>query len=351
MRVPLGPSLALASAVLFGASTPLAKLLLAEIDPWLLAGLLYAAAGIGLAVAQGIRWLAGGSGQRGGTLRGPERAWLLAAIAAGGVVGPVLLMVGLSRTPAAGAALLLSLEGVMTAVLAWVVFGENVDRRIALGMVAITGGAVVLAWQGATSFGGLLGPVAIAGACLAWAVDNNLTRKIALADPVRIAGLKGCCAGAVNVLIALGMGARWPDGGALLGAAVVGVTGYGVSLVLFVLALRSLGTARTAAYFSLAPFFGAAVAVLALGEPMTAQLAVAAACMAVGAWLHLTEHHEHPHRHEAIAHDHRHVHDEHHQHDHAGPASGTGAHSHAHAHRPLIHRHPHYPDAHHRHRH
>src|SRR5262245_21510642 len=171
MTVPFGAILALLSAALFGASTPLAKLLLDEIDPWLLAGLLYAAAGTGLALLQGVRWLAGGTRGRDGGLRPREWGWLLAAIAAGGVVGPVLLMSGLSRTPATGAALLLNLEGVMTALLAWFVFGENVDRRIAVGLAAITAGAVVLSWQRSSSFGGLLGPLAIAGACLAWAID------------------------------------------------------------------------------------------------------------------------------------------------------------------------------------
>ena len=351
MRVPLGAILALLSAALFGASTPLAKALLNEIDPWLLAGLLYAAAGIGLAFLQGIRWVAGGTGRTEAPLRGREWVWLLAAIVAGGVVGPVLLMSGLSRTPAAGAALLLNLEGVMTALLAWFVFGENVDRRIALGMAAITAGAMVLSWQGVAPLGGALGPLAIAGACLAWAIDNNLTRKVSLTDPVRIALLKGCSAGTVNVLIALALGARWPHPSALAGAALVGLAGYGVSLVLFVVALRSLGTARTAAYFSLAPFFGAAVAVLVLGERVTVQLLVAAGCMAVGAWLHLTEHHEHGHPHELVVHEHRHVHDEHHQHDHVDTEPGEEPHSHAHGHAPLAHLHPHFPDAHHRHGH
>jgi drug/metabolite transporter (DMT)-like permease len=349
--LPRGAILALLSAALFGASTPLAKALLDEIDPWLLAGLMYTSAGIGLALLQGARWIVGGARQMGATLRGREWAWLVAAIATGGAIGPVLLMSGLSRTPAAGAALLLNLEGVMTALLAWFIFRENFDRRIALGMAAITAGAIVLSWQGLTPLGGALGPLLVAGACLAWAIDNNLTRKISLTDPVRIALLKGCSAGAVNVLIALGLGARWPRSGALAGAAVVGLAGYGVSLVLFVVALRALGTARTGAYFSLAPFFGAAVAVLALGEPVTIRLLVAAGCMGVGTWLHLTEHHDHTHEHEPMVHEHRHVHDEHHQHDHVGTGSTREPHSHVHRHAPVSHRHPHFPDAHHRHGH
>jgi drug/metabolite transporter (DMT)-like permease len=351
MRAPRGAILALASALLFGASTPLAKALLDETDPWLLAGLLYLGAGLGLGLLHGVGRVARGVGPGEAALRGSEWAWLLAAVAAGGVLGPILLMSGLSRTPAAGASLLLTLEGVMTALLAWFAFGEHVDRRIALGMAAITAGAVALSWQGGSSLGGLLGPLAIAGACLAWAVDNNLSRAISLADPIRIATLKGCVAGAVNTLIALGLGASWPRPGVLAGAAIVGFAGYGVSLVLFVHALRALGTARTAAYFALAPFVGASVAVIALGERVTAQLIVAAACMAAGAWLHLSERHGHAHRHGATAHEHRHIHDAHHQHVHAGHEPPGAPHSHRHDHALLVHRHPHFPDAHHRHGH
>jgi drug/metabolite transporter (DMT)-like permease len=351
MSAPFGPMVALLSAALFGASTPLAKVLLNDIDPWLLAGLLYAAAGIGLAVLQGVRRLLGGGAQGEAAPRGRDWLWLLAAIVVGGVISPVLLMNGLRLTPAAGAALLLNLEGVLTGLLAWFVFGENFDRRIALGMAAITAGAIVLSWQGVAPLGGVLGPLAIGGACLGWAVDNNLTRKVSLTDPVRIALLKGCSAGAVNVLIALALGASWPSPSALAGAAVVGVAGYGASLVLFVVALRWLGTARTGAYFSLAPFFGATVAVLVLGERVTLQLLVAAACMAIGAWLHLTEQHEHAHSHASIVHEHRHTHDEHHQHDHAEADLGREPHSHAHTHARALHWHPHFPDAHHRHGH
>jgi drug/metabolite transporter (DMT)-like permease len=239
----------------------------------------------------------------------------------------------------------------MTALLAWLIFGEHIGRRVAAGMAAITAGSVALSWQGEAALGGFLGPLAIAGACLAWAIDNNIARTLSLTDPVRIALLKGCVAGAVNVLIALGLGARWPGPAALAGAGVVGFAGYGVSLVLFVHALRLLGTARTAAYFSLAPFLGASVAVVALGEPVTAQLLAAAAGMGFGAWLHLSERHGHAHPHEAMVHEHRHVHDAHHEHGHAGGEPAGAAHSHPHAHALLVHRHPHFPDAHHRHGH
>ena len=345
-----GAGLALLSAFLFGVSTPLAKLLLREIDPWMLAGLLYLGSGLGLLIVKTVvRSL--GSGHNEAALQGGGWFWLSLATLCGGVTGPVLLMVGLAHTPATTAALLLNLEGVLTAVLAWFVFRENFDRRIALGMAAIVAGGVVLTLGGSLSISAVLGPLLIAGACLAWGIDNNLTRKISLADPVQIALLKGCVAGVVNVGIAFGFGSTLPPLGPLSAAVAVGFAGYGVSLVLFVVALRYIGTARTGAYFSLAPFFGGLIAVLVLREPVTAQLVGAGLLMALGVWLHLTERHEHEHSHEELAHEHRHVHDQHHQHSHDGGEPPGEPHSHWHVHAHLRHSHAHFPDIHHRHEH
>jgi drug/metabolite transporter (DMT)-like permease len=343
---------ALASAALFGASTPMAKIFVGAIDPWMLAALLYLGSGIGLAVIlAGLRLGRASATPVEAPLSGTGWLWLGGAILAGGVIGPVLLMVGLTRTPAASASLLLNLEGVLTALLAWFVFRENFDRRIALGMVAIAAGAAVLSWQGRLSFDTLAGPLAIIGACLAWAVDNNLTRRVSLSDPMQIAMLKGLIAGSVNLVLALSLGASVPAAGALLGAGLVGLLGYGMSLVLFVIALRHLGTARTGAYYSTAPFVGALIAVLALGEPATVQLILAAGLMGVGVWLHLTERHEHDHEHAPIEHEHSHRHDAHHRHAHGADDPPGEPHTHRHVHVALRHRHPHYPDAHHRHGH
>ena len=346
----IGILYALSAATLFGASTPLAKRLLPQVEPMLLAGLLYLGSGLGLAV---WRWL------RRGKTGGPSEAsltrlsapWLAGAILCGGVVGPVLLMVGLSRTPASAASLLLNLEGVLTALLAWFAFKENFDRRIALGMACITVGAAALSWQGRPEVGPPWGAFAIAGACLAWAADNNLTRNVSAADPMQIAMLKGLCAGTVNTGVALAFGAKLPPVGTLAAIGLIGLFGYGVSLALFVLALRHLGTARTGAYFALAPFVGALISVLLLREPMTAGLVIAGLLMAAGVWFHLTERHEHEHHHEALEHEHRHTHDEHHQHAHAASDPPGEPHSHLHRHEPLAHSHPHYPDLHHRHGH
>lgn len=348
-----GVGLALAAAVLFGASAPLAKLLLANAAPQLLAGLLYLGSGTGL----GVVWLrTRHSAQlaRETALTQRDVPWLIGAIAFGGVFGPLLLMIGLTRTPASGASLLLNLEGVLTALLAWFVFRENFDRRIALGMLAIVAGGVLLSWEGRLSWGGLAGPLAVAGACLCWAIDNNLTQKVSAGDPVQITMIKGLVAGSVNTAIAFLLGASLPAAPLALAALVLGLLSYGVSLVFFVLALRHLGTARTGAYFSTAPFVGALLSLIIFRERPTTLLIVAAILMGIGVWLHFTERHEHAHRHEPTEHDHSHVHDDHHQHAHASsdpPVTDPTPHTHRHRHEPMLHSHPHYPDIHHRHAH
>ena len=330
-------------------ATPLAKLLVGVVDPWLLAGLFYLGSGLGLAVLRLA--LSRHRGISEAALARSDVPWLAGAILFGGVLGPILLMVGLSRTEATTASMLLTLEGAATALIAWVAFRENYDKRIAAGMLLIVSGAAVLSWQSGATLGGWLGPVAIAGACVAWGIDNNLTRKVSLADPIQIAMIKGLAAGPVSIGVALASGAVLPALDTVIAAASVGFLGYGVSLVLFVVALRHLGTARTSAYFSTAPFLGAASAIPLLGESPSATLLAAGVLMSIGVWLHLTERHEHAHEHEEMEHDHRHVHDEHHRHFHGGDTSSEGPHRHWHVHVRLRHSHRHMPDSHHRHTH
>lgn len=337
--------IALASAVLFGLSTPVAKLLLGEADPWILAGILYGGAGVGLSVV----YLLGRRSEA--RLTSGELPFLAGAVVAGGIVGPVLLLLGLTRVAASAASLLLTLEGVLTALLAWFVFKENFDRRIAVGMASIVAGAVILNWRPDAAVSDLIGPMAIVGACLAWAVDNNLTRKVSLSDPVQIAMIKGLVAGPVNLAIGLLSGVGLPGVDTILLSALTGFLGYGISLVLFVVALRHLGTARTGAYFSVAPFLGAMAAVPLFGEAVSLRLVAAGILMAVGVWLHMTERHDHAHEHEELEHEHRHIHDEHHDHAHDEPVATNRPHSHRHRHRRLKHSHPHMPDSHHRHSH
>ena len=317
---------ALLSAALFGVSTPAAKALLGTMDPSVLAGLLYCGAGIGVAILRRIaKPLLASRAPIEEPLGRADMPWLAGAIVAGGIVGPLLLMAGLSRTDAAAASLLLTLEGVATAVLAWFVFHENFDRRIALGMACLVAGAIVLSWTGKPTLSGLIGPLAIAGACVAWGLDNNLTRKVSLADPLQIVELKGLIAGPFNLALGLWAGASLPAGPLLLIAGIVGFLGYGLSLALFVFALRHLGTARTGAYFSTAPFLGTVAAIMVLHEPVTAQLVAAGLLMGLGVWLHLTEDHEHEHEHQPLEHAHPHSHDEHHQHAHGSRRPGRRA--------------------------
>jgi drug/metabolite transporter (DMT)-like permease len=339
---------ALLAAALFGASTPFAKLLIGDLSPVLLGGLLYLGSGLGLGVARLVR-------DRGWTSSGLARGewpWLLGAIFFGGVMGPVALLVGLAHTSGSTASLLLNLEAVLTALIAWLVFRENADRRIVLGMAAIVAGSVVLSWpQGPTGASDWAGPLAVAAACVCWAIDNNLTRKVSASDALFIASSKGLMAGAFNTVLALALGAALPGTSTVLTTMLVGLLGYGVSLVLFVLALRGLGTARTGAYFSTAPFLGAALALLLLGEHPTPAFGLAAALMGLGVYLHLTEQHTHVHTHEPMAHSHRHVHDAHHQHAHDFAWEAGRPHTHWHEHTAITHKHPHFPDIHHRHAH
>jgi len=320
--------------------------------PVTLAAVLYFGSGVGLLAGWALHrtWSAVPPWHEAGLDR-HDIPWLAGAIVMGGVIGPVLLMVGLTLTPASSASLLLNLEGVLTAVLAWFVFHEHFGRNIVWGMILITLGGMVLSWDGDPTFTLPVGPFAVVGACLCWAVDNNLTRKISSKDPVLIAGVKGLIAGLVNLGLTQAIGIPLPGVWSCVLAGAVGLLGYGVSLVLFVYALRHVGAARTGAYFSSAPFVGAIIALALLREAPSAWFWVAAFLMGIGLWLHLTEHHAHEHNHEESAHTHGHVHDEHHLHEHDFDGDGEERHTHFHVHAPLLHSHPHYPDIHHRHRH
>ncbi len=341
--------LALLSAALFGLATPFAKLLLGGMQAWLLAGLLYLGAGLGLGLITLLR-RAGRQAPRETPLARADLPWLAAAIISGGIIAPVLLMSGLNLTTASSGSLLLNLEAIATVAIAALIFREHTGARLLMGAALIIAGAMALSWQG--SFFVLdQGAVLITGACIAWGIDNNLTRRISGADPVQITMLRGLIAGAVNVSIGLTGGAALPEPALLAGTLVTGFFGYGVSLVLFVMSLQRLGTARTGAYFSTAPFIGALAAIPLLSDPVTPQFLIAGALMGLGVWLSLTENHLHAHDHDVLEHSHRHSHDAHHQHTHLDEAATGAAHTHAHRHAPLTHAHPHWPDLHHRHGH
>jgi drug/metabolite transporter (DMT)-like permease len=342
---------ALLAALLFGASAPLAKLFLQTLSPMELAGALYLGSGLGLALWRLAKRCRPHAEKMGPDLGRSDWAWLIGAIVSGGVIAPVLLMIGLATTPASSTSLLLNQEGVLTALLAWFVFRENFDRRILLGMIAIVAGGVLLSCSPGEPAGFSWGALPIVGACFFWAVDNNLTRKVSGADPVQIAMLKGLSAGTVNLFIGMVVSGKAAPASLLAGAGFLGFLSYGVSLTCFVLALRDLGTARTGAYFSTAPFIGVMLSLLLLHEVPPLLFWPALLLMIVGVWLHLTEHHEHRHFHEALEHDHLHRHDQHHQHEHLPTDPAGEPHSHSHRHKPMTHSHIHLPDLHHRHDH
>ncbi len=343
-----GAFFGLVSAVLFGASTPAAKLLLGAASPQLIAGLLYLGSGIGLAATQAFL----GRSVSEAPLRRADWPWLTGATLAGGIFGPVLLLNGLARTTAAATSLLLNLETVATALIAWFVFREHTTPRMILGTLVIVLGAMVLAWSGTPTLANASGPLLVAAACAFWAIDNNLTRNISGGNPFTIATIKSVVAGCVNTTAALFLfHDRLPGIAVVAVIGFVGYVGYGLSLVCFVLALRNAGTARTSAYFSTAPFVGALASIGLFHGEVDWRLGIAGLLMGIGVYLHLTEKHAHEHIHSASGHEHVHVHDEHHRHEHA-PGDLLGEpHSHAHRHEMLVHSHPHFPDLHHRHGH
>lgn len=343
----------LIAAALFGASAPLAKLLLERTSALSLAALAYCGGGLAL----GFVWLV----RRARTVRSDvpasrskwspsEHANLAGAIIAGGVLAPTVLFWSLSRMPAASASLLLSFEGLLTAVIAAVLFQEAVARRVWLAMsMMIVAGGILSVDSGGVALQ-LIPAAGVIVACALWGLDNNLTRAVSHRDALGISALKCLIAGWTNAAIALVLDHNLlvsvPD---MVGGLTLGALSYGLSLVLFVSALAHLGSARTAAHFGTAPFIGAVLAVL-LGEPLAPSLVAAIVLTALSTWLVLTESHEHTHTHETLEHEHMHVHDEHHQHAHCGD-QGLEPHRHQHEHEPMTHSHPHLPDLHHRHNH
>ncbi len=339
---------ALAAAALFGASTPLAKLLQADITPGLLAGLLYLGSGAGLALVKlGLRL---GRHAPEPPLQASDYPWLAGAVASGGIAAPLLLMWGLAGASASGVSLLLNLEGILTALIAALAFKEAVAGRIWLAACLMLAAGLLLGYDPQADFGLSLRTLAVIAACALWALDNNLTRRISAADPVSIAMIKGLAAGSANIVAALASGASLPAALPLAGALLLGWLAYGVSLTLYIVALRHLGSARAAAHFSTAPFIGAALAIALLGEPVTAGFVAAFVLMIAATWLVLSERHGHAHVHGHLGHEHLHMHDAHHQHAHRGD-EGPEPHSHPHQHSPFRHGHPHLPDLHHRHLH
>ncbi len=338
------------SAILFGASAPIAKTLVADLTPVALAGLLYLGAFVGLFLFLFVaRAFAPRTRKNVEPLRRADLPYLAGAIASGGVIAPILLLTGLLTVTGYASSLLLNLEGVATALIAWLAFRERVGRRVWIALAFMTAAGALLTLEAGNGGTSALGAGLIALAMVFWGLDNNLTRQISERDPRQIAMLKGLVAGSVSLGLAFLLGQIPPLGMETLTALLLGSLSYGVSLVLFILALGELGSARTGAFFTLGPFVGAALSVLLLSESPDLLLVPAGAFMALGAYLLLTERHAHPHRHERVVHTHVHVADARHQHEH--PMDMEGAHEHEHTHEEERHAHEHLPDFEHRHRH
>lgn len=341
-----GTTLGLLAALLFGASTPFAKRLVDDASPQLLAGLLYLGAFAALVAVAPLR-----RRSHEARLRIADLPRLSGVVVSGGVVAPVLLLVGLDRVSGTTASLMLNLEGPATLVLGVVVFREHLSRRPAVGAAIVFAGAAALAFGQERGRAELAGLALIASACAGWAVDNNLTQSLTTRDPFAIVRVKAGGAAAVNLVIALALGARLPSAATIGAALSIGAVAYGASIVCDAYALRLLGAAREAAIFATAPFAGAVLAVPVLSEALGARETVAGVAMAVGVALILGERHDHVHAHEALVHDHVHVHDDHHQHEHGPDIDAGEPHAHRHRHAGPVHAHPHVSDAHHRHSH
>ncbi|WP_338870900.1 DMT family transporter [Myxococcus stipitatus] len=311
-----GAVLGLSAAALFGVSAPVAKLLLPSSTPLMLAALLYLGGGLGLTALELLRGLrTPPPDRREAPLARKDVPLLLGVILCGGVVGPVLMLVGLQRLTGVAASLMLNLEGPFTIILALLVFGEHLGRAGALAAGLIMAGATVLGLQEGELRGDVLGILALAGACLAWAVDNNLTQRLSLKDPLALVRFKTLGSGSCTLLLALLTGQSLPTGTVLGAALVLGFASHGVSIVLDAYSLRLVGAAREAAYFATAPFVGALVAVPLLGEHLRPLDLLACGLMAGGVVLLLRERHAHVHTHAALEHEHLHTHDLHHSHE------------------------------------
>lgn len=341
---------AVLAAIFFGISTPLVKILLGDVDPVVLAGLLYLGAGLGMLIFHAGRSLTQKRLINEAPLKRSDIWWLIGAVAAGGVLGPIAQMIGINLSPAATASLLLNFEAVATSLIAFLVFREHIGRRVWFGVLAITLASILLSLDFTSGWGFSLGSLLLLAACFFWGLDNNFTNRISAKDPTMIVLIKGLAAGSFSIILALILGKSLPGWTTILFGLLLGAVSYGVSVFLFVYSLRGLGAARTSAIFGMAPFIGVTLSFILFGADAAWNFFAALALMLLGVWLLVGEQHKHTHIHGAVDHDHRHRHDDGH-HDHSHEIEPGGAHAHPHAHEQVEHEHPHSPDIHHKHQH
>lgn len=333
---------ALSAALFFGASAPIAKLLLGDIAPIFLASFLYLGSGMGITLTKlfqpkGIE----------ADIHRADVKWLAGAIISGGILAPIVLMVSLQNTPASTASLLLNFEGVGTTLIALLFFKEAISRRAWTAIIVITLAGIFLSTDFSGGFGISLGALGVILACVLWGVDNNFTRNISGKDPLVIVAWKGLVAGSFSFILAWALGNPFPSLTPILGTMFLGFFSYGLSTMLFIRSMRGLGAARTSALYGTAPLAGVLLSIFMFGEFPSFFFIIAAILMVGGALLLINESHSHSHVHTAIFHEHSHSHDDlMHGHD-----DSKGVHSHEHEHPAVEHEHDHMPDIHHRHRH
>lgn len=346
-------TMALLAAALFGASAPLTKILLGKLDAIPLAGFLYLGSGLGLLIMQLIISTVKAQEGKEAPLKSQDFPWLLGAIVFGGILAPIILLISLNKTPASTAALLLNFEGVATTAIAVIFFKEDAGKSVIGAIILITIASIILSWDFSNHWGFSISAIGVLGACVCWGIDNNFTRNISAKNPFTIVIVKGLVAGSFSILLALTLKLQIPSIGIVLSAMTIGFFCYGSSIVLFVFALRSLGSARTSALFGAAPFIGSLLSFVLLGDSLNKMFLISFPIMIIGTILLLKEKHEHLHKHETDEHEHSHRHDDgHHNHNHEGlPMDVHEKHSHLHKHEAIEHAHSHSPDIEHRHVH
>lgn len=344
---------ALLAALLFGASAPLSKILLGSIEPVPLASFLYIGSGTGLLLIQVLNRIVRKNINVEASLTQKDVPWLIGAILFGGVIAPIILMYSLRITPASTSSMLLNFEGVATTIIAAVFFKESIGKKVWIAVLLITSASILLSWDFSNKWGLSIGALGIIFACLCWGIDNNFTRNISSKNPFSIVAIKGLAAGLFSLFLSIMLGSSIPPFKVILSAMFLGCFSYGFSIVLFVLAMRNMGSARTSAFFGTAPFIGTILSFLLYNEKPNVFFIAALPVMIIGAVLLLREEHSHRHLHEYTVHEHKHIHiDSHHYHTHEDDmAQEDISHSHIHTHEAMEHEHSHMPDIYHRHKH
>jgi len=339
---------ALLAALFFGASAPIAKLLLGDVPPILMAAFLYLGSGTGISLVKLSQRLTSHQTEAG--IKAPDVGWLAGAIISGGILAPIILMISLKSTPASTASLLLNFEGVGTTLIALLFFHESISRRALIAVFAITLASIFLSTNFHGGFGFSLGALGVILACVLWGVDNNFTRNISAKDPLTIVAWKGLVAGAFSLLLGLLLGQQPPALVTILSILLLGFISYGLSTMLFIYSMRGLGAARTSALYGTAPLAGVLLSFIIFRDPITLLFMIAAGLMIAGALLLANEEHAHFHIHMPVVHEHRHIwSDEFHRHEETNATAGK-PHSHEHEHSRTEHEHGHMPDIHHRHK-